>query len=312
MTVGDLDLKEPERRFADCDSDFKSGKYVVYGVPFDATVSHTSGASRAPEAIRKETYNFETYLMDLDVDLEEIPMVDIGDLVLENTEEGQAKILSETRSISSFVLEQGKFPIMIGGEHSVTEGAVDGFMQLNHSRGGIVVIVDAHLDFREEYLENPHSHACVTRRLFERWGRDSVVVIGVRSGSKSEIRDADRLGLRYVTSKQVRQEGIHWVVESWDGALSLRDRPVYLSIDIDGLDPSNAPGTGTPEPWGLTSLDLLHLIEELKRNTLAMDIVEVSPKVEKFITPGLAGKMIRQMIGLKEMVDRNPTWLEKV
>lgn len=312
MTSRDLDLREPERRFADCDNDFRSGKYVVYGVPFDATVSHTPGAAMAPEAIRKETYNFETYLMDLDVDLEDIPMVDIGDVIIENTEEGQAKMILDTRSVSSFILEQGKFPLMMGGEHSVTEGAVDGFMELYHSKGGIVVILDAHLDFREEYLDNPHSHACVTRRLFERWGRDSVVVVGVRSGSRSEVREADRLDLRYVTARQVRQEGIHWVVESWDGALSLRDRPTYLSIDIDGIDPSHAPGTGTPEPWGLTSLDALHLIEELKRNTLAMDIVEVSPKVERYITAGLAGKLMRQMIGLKEMVDRNPTWLEKV
>lgn len=312
MADRDLEIKQPEKKFADCDNDFRTGKYVVYGVPYDATVSHNHGAALAPKAIREETYNFETYLMDLDVDLEDIPMVDIGDLLVDNSEEGQKQMMSDTRSVSSFILEENKFPLMMGGEHSVSEGAIDGFMELYHSKGGIVVIVDAHLDFREDYLDNPHSHACVTRRLLERWGNDCVVVVGVRSGCRSEILDADRLGLRYVTSKQVRQEGIHWVVESWDGALSLRDRPVYLSIDIDGIDPAHAPGTGTPEPWGLTSLDVLELLEELKRNTIAMDVVEVSPEVERYITPGLAAKLMRQMIGLKEMVDKNPTWLEKV
>jgi agmatinase len=312
MADGEIQLIEPEKRFADCNSDFKGARYIFFGVPFDATVSHGSGASKAPDAIREETYNFETYLMDLDVDLEDIPMADIGDLDLQNEEEQQIRMIEDTRSLMSFLLSEGKFPLMMGGEHSVTEGAVDAFMEHHHNKGGTVVIVDAHLDFRNEYLGNPHSHACVARRMIEKWGRDRVVMIGIRSGSKEEVMDADRMDINYVTSEQVRQEGIHPVVEAWDGALSIKDRPVYLSIDIDGIDPAFAPGTGTPEPWGLNSIDVLHLLQELRNNIIAMDVVEVSPDIEGFITPGLAGKLLRQMVGLKEMVIKNPTWLEKI
>jgi len=312
MTDRDLDLREPERVFADCGNDFKRAKYVMYGVPFDATSSYRSGAALGPEYIREESYNFETYLMDLDVDLQDIGMVDIGDIILENTVEGQERMIADTRTVSGFILEQGKFPILMGGEHSPTEGAVDGFMELFMKKGGLVVIVDAHLDFRREYLGNPHSHACVARRIFEKWGPDSLVIVGTRSGCREEVEDADRMGLNHVTSKQVMQGSMHRVVEAWDSALSIKDRPIYLSIDVDGIDPSYAPGTGTPEPWGLTSWDVLHLIQELRHNIMAMDITEVCPDAEDKVTPSLAAKLIRQMIGLKEMVDRNPTWLDKI
>ncbi len=312
MPDGDLDLTEPVRRFADCNSDLRSSKYVVFGVPYDATASHRPGASGGPRAIREETYNFETFLMDLDVELDDLALIDIGDIVLNNTEDGQQKMIADTRAVTSFILKEGKFPLMMGGEHSVTEGAVDAFMEMYHNKGGIVVIVDAHLDFRNEYLGNPHSHACIVRRILERWGPDSVVLMGARSGCKSEVLAAEKLELNYVTTKQVHQEGVHTVVEAWDGALSLKDRPIYLSIDIDGLDPSYAPGTGTPEPWGLSSGEVLLLLEELRSNILAMDVVEVSPNIERYITPGLAGKLMRQMIGLKEMIVQNPTWLEKI
>jgi arginase/agmatinase len=250
--------------------------------------------------------------MDLEVELEEIPMIDIGDLSLDNTEEGQVAVLENTRTLSSFLIEEGKFPIMMGGEHSVSEGAIDGFMEHYHNKGGMVVIVDAHLDFREQYMGNPHSHACVTRRIFEKWGRESIAIIGVRSACREEANDADRAGLNFVTAEQTRREGIHNIISHWDGKLSLKDRPIYLSIDIDGLDPAYAPGTGTPEPWGLSSIDILHLIQELRKNIHALDIVEVSPSIEEFITPGLAGKIMRQTIGLREMVIKNPTWLEKI
>lgn len=312
MIDGDLDLREPAKKFADCSSDFKRSRYVVYGIPYDATATHMRGASKAPEAIRDETYNFETYLLDLDVDLLDIPMADIGDLVVDNSEDGQHRMIEDARSVSSFILENEKFPVLIGGEHSVSEGPIDAFMEMYQRKGGIAIILDAHLDFRDEYMDNPHSHACVARRIFEKWGRDSLAMLGIRSGCREEVEDAERGDLIYVTSKQIRQEGIHAVIEAWDGLLSIRDRPIYLSIDMDVFDPSFAPGTGTPEPWGLSSLDVRHFIEELRRNIVAMDIVEVAPTIESHVTPSLAGKLIRQTIGLKEMVIQNPTWLEKI
>jgi len=305
-------LMKADPVFADCNSDLPSSKYVLYGVPFDASVSHMSGAANGPRAIRKETYNFETYLLDLDVELEDIPMFDAGDLVLSNTLEGQPEMLSSVYKLQRYLLEQDKFPMMMGGEHSITQASVDAFMDINGPKGGIVVIVDAHLDFRDRYLDNPNSHACVTRRLLEKWGPDSICLVGARSGCREEVEDARSLGLRYFRAQHVFSRGMLEVVDSWDTDLSLRDRPIYLSIDIDGIDPAYAPGTGTPEPWGITPWDVLRLMEELKDNIGAMDVMEVSPTMEEYVTPGLAGKLLRQMIGLKEMKDKNPTWIDKI
>jgi len=312
MRSNGVDLKEVDPLFADAHSDFKSAAYAIFGVPFDATVSHRSGAAEAPYYIRTETYNFETYLMDLDVELENISITDIGDLVVDNSVEGQAKMLTDVHNLISLLLNEGKIPLMMGGEHSVTEASVNAFMEQFQKKGGMAVILDAHLDFRDEYLGNPHSHACVTRRLMDKWGDDSLFLIGVRSGCSEEVADAENMGLRYVTSRQVQTQTISDIIDDWDSGYSIRDRPIYLSIDIDALDPAYAPGTGTPEPWGITSWDVLRIMEELHRNILAIDVMEVSPQVEKFTTPALAGKLLRQMIGLKEMDISNPTWLEKV
>ena len=298
--------------FADCNASFDDSRYVIFGVPYDATVSHISGASEGPPAIRRETYNFETFLLDLEVELEDIPMNDAGDINLRNTLDGQADMLRSVFEFERSILRMGKFPLMMGGEHSITEGAVEAFMDVYGPKGGVVIVVDAHLDFREQYLDNPHSHACVTRRIFEKWGRKSVCVIGARSGCREEFERARDEGLMYFTSQHVHSRGILEIIDAWDTAINLRDRPIYLSIDIDGIDPAYAPGSGTLEPWGITPWDVLRLMEDLRGSIYAMDVMEITPSMDQFVTPGLGGKLMRQMIGLKELVDPHPTWMEKV
>jgi agmatinase len=312
MDYSAFNLVEVDPGFADANSDFASSDYVIFGVPFDATASHLSGAHKGPEGIRQESYNFETFLLDLEVELEYLKICDLGDINFENIESNQADILESVRILTKYILNQGKFPIIIGGEHSISEGGADAFMEKYGRLGGLVLIVDAHLDFREEYMGNPRSHACVTRRIVDRWGIDSVCLLGVRSGCRREIRNARDMGLRYFTSMDVRRRGVVEVLESWDTDISIRDRPIYLSIDIDGIDPSNAPGTGTPEPWGLDSWDMRRLLDELKGQVVALDVMEVSPEVEKYVTPGLAGKIIRRLIGLKETKVQHLGWLDKI
>lgn len=293
-------IKGVEPVFADAGGCYDESDYIMIGVPFDATVSHRPGAASGPSAIREESYSFETYLMDLGVDLEDVPISDLGDLVLENTERGQRSLLADLDLIVSEILGAGKTPIVMGGDHSVTVGSARAFFDRFKGSDPAAVIVDAHLDFRESYMDNPNSHASVNRRLFEMSGSDSVVIIGPRSASKAEMEEASRLGLRFATSREVSSRGIGEVIAELREELSLDRRPLYLSIDIDGLDPSCAPGTGTPEPWGLDSRDVLHILEELGTSVRAMDVVEISPAVEKYITPGLAGKLIRQFIGIRE------------
>ncbi|MFW3146557.1 MAG: agmatinase [Thermoplasmatota archaeon] len=312
MTVEGIDLVKVEPNFADADSSFEESSYIIFGVPYDATVSHRPGTKKAPAAIRYETYNFETYLMDIDVDLEDIPMCDLGDMAVPNDESAQIKMISDVNKLAGYIMDRKKMPILMGGEHSVSEGAMNAFLSRHASKGGLVLIVDAHLDFRESYMDNPHSHASISRRIFDRWGRESICLIGIRSGCREEVQYAKEMGLRYVTARQIRHSGMDAILDQWDTGFSIRDRPVYLSIDVDGMDPAFAPGTGTPEPWGLSSTDVQKLLEDLYKNTMAMDVVEVSPDVEAYVTAGLAGKLIRQMIGLKEMKVKNPTWLEKI
>ncbi|MFO8052305.1 MAG: agmatinase [Thermoplasmatota archaeon] len=312
METTAVKMKHVEPAFADATSQLDISKYVIFGVPFDATVSHRRGAAGAPEAIRLETYNFETYLMELEVELKDVDICDLGDISVANLEEEQGKLLEKIDLLSGSILDREKTPFMMGGEHSITEGAVDAFMKRYARHGGLVVVFDAHLDFRSEYMDNPHSHACTSRRIAEKWGTDSICVIGARSASREEMMAAKKLDLRYASARKVRSQGIIDLLDQWDTGFAIRDRPIYLSVDIDGLDPSFAPGTGTPEPWGLSSFHLLSLVEGLYTNIQAMDVVEVSPGIEPYITPGIAGKLIRQVIGLKEMKIRNPTWLEKV
>ena len=312
MDPSSYHLEPADPRFADADSGFNGSKYVFFGVPFDATSSHMSGSRNGPASIREESYNFETYLMDINVDLIDIKMCDLGNVVMENLLENQEEVMGTVYSLASKIFSSDKIPFLIGGEHSLTEPAVDAFMDKYDDLGGVALILDAHLDFRDQYMDNPHSHACVTRRIFEKWGRDSVCVIGARSGSKEEVEEAKKEGLRYFTSDDVIREGIIEIMDNWDTDMALRERPIYLSLDMDAIDPSDAPGTGTPEPWGLTSLTVRRLIEDIYGNLKGMDVMEVSPDVERYITSGLAGKLLRRTIGLMEMEVEHPTWLERV
>ena len=143
--------------FADAESSFAEGHFVIFGVPFDGTCSHRKGTSQAPKSIREESYNFETYLFEHDVDLEDVPFHDLGDILCANLDE----MLGGVGSTVERILEAGKFPVIIGGEHSLTPPAVRKF----HDVG--VVILDAHLDFRDHYLDEPNSHACAARRVFD-------------------------------------------------------------------------------------------------------------------------------------------------
>jgi agmatinase len=305
-------LQKADPVFADCNARLEDAAYVFFGVPYDASVSHLSGASGAPLRIRKESFNFETFLMDIEVELDEVPMHDAGDLVLENTLAGQKDIQEHVRELFGSVLDAGRFPLMMGGEHSISIPSADAFMERFGSKGGMVLVIDAHLDFRDQYLDNPLSHACFARRVFDRWGKDSISIMGVRSGCAEEYRAAREKDLSFFTSRSIHNRGIIEAINGLDEAKAIRDRPIYLSIDIDGIDPAYAPGTGTPEPWGLPPWDVLQLIQELRTGIKAIDVNEISPSVEGYITPGLGAKILRQTVGLKEMKELNPTWLEKI
>ena len=268
-------------KFADANSSFNDAEFIILGVPFDLTSSFRSGSRFAPNRIREASYNFETYLMEHDIDLIDIPFHDAGNIdecgnvdeMINGAEEVVKKILP-------------KFPVLIGGEHSLTTGAVKPFRDIS------VVFIDAHLDFRNEYLGIKNSHACVSKRVSEIVGVENVFSIGVRSFSCEEKKDSEELGLKYFSSFDVKEKGIENIIRN----LNLKEK-VYLSLDMDGVDPGFAPGVGNPEPFGLTPIDVVKCIKILSDRLVGFDVAEVCPPYDNGNTSLLAARIIRDLIG---------------
>ncbi len=269
--------------FADASSDPEGCPAVLFGVPFDGTTSYRPGARLAPNAIRQASYNFETYLMERGVDLRDARFCDLG-----NTEEfGSSGAMVE--GVEAFALAQtgaGKLTVALGGEHSLTPPCVRA-----HGRPAFLVL-DAHLDYREAYLEDPHSHACVTRRVGEHVGVDRVLVVGVRSMSREEAEAAEAHGLRMVPASRIIEEGVGDVLSAME---ELPDQ-VYVSLDMDAVDPGWAPAVGNPEPFGLTPLHVRTILAALEERIVGFDVTEVSPPWDGGTTAGLAARYVREVL----------------
>jgi agmatinase len=274
--------------FADSSDNLEEAELVLLGVPFDGTCSFRSGARHAPNKIREASYNFETYMFDLEKDIEDVRFYDAG-----NTDEfGNADAMTKHvhDQVKDFV-DKGKFPILIGGEHSITPPAVRCFENIG------VISLDAHLDFRNSYLNETNSHACTTRRISEIVGIQSVVSVGVRSFSLEEDRDSKKMDLKYVDAFEILEgRGIEKAIKT---ALKyIRKDRIYLTLDMDVIDPCYAPGIGTPEPFGLTPLDIKRAIGLLGDRLVGFDVVEVSPPWDNGNTSALAARLTREVIAV--------------
>ena len=275
--------------FADADAVFSFSKYVIIGVPLDVTGTHRRGTDKAPEAIRQESYNYETYLYDLGIDLDHVPIHDMGDLPVDD------HMRMEVFDAIAKVVGSGKVPIMLGGEHSLTPHAVEAFTDVS------VLIFDAHLDYRNEYEGNKNSHACATRRIDEVISPEKVLPVGVRSICKEEFQDAKTHGLEYITAEKAKEMGTDSLKKHID---SIMPGKIYVSIDMDGIDPAFAPGVGTPEPFGLDPMMVRDIIRHLAKRIVGLDIVEVNPAFDHGNTAALAAKLIRDYIGAKEASEK--------
>jgi agmatinase len=183
----------------------------------------------------------------------------------------------------------GKIPVTLGGEHSLAPACVGAFPQ------DIGVIgIDAHLDFRDEYLGDKYSHACSARRIADHVGVQNVVYVGVRSYSREEREDLQRLGLEFVGADEVRRDGIAMALERAVNAIG-RER-LYLTIDMDGIDPAYAPAVGNPEPFGLTPWDVKAVIDQLGDRLVGMDVNEVAPQYDQGETAVLAARLVREAL----------------
>ena len=220
--------------FADADSGLEEAEYVVVGLPFDGTASFRSGSRDGPDAIRLASFNFESYDLQYGVDLSDLKICDLGNMELGADPSYAEQTIKEGLAF----LPEKAVPIFLGGEHSITPAIVEGLGR--RAPGALdVLVLDAHLDLREEYGCTKASHACASRRILEKDALEGYASIGIRSGSREEFDWAAENGIAYYTARQVREEGIDAAL---DRAMErLQCERLYLSIDLDVLDPAYAP-----------------------------------------------------------------------
>ena len=267
--------------FADADAEYSSADYVLFGVPFDGTTSFKAGCRDAPLAIRQVSYNIETYLPFYDLEMTDVSVHDMGDMYVECLPD---LMVEQVADAVSDLMKDEKVPIMMGGEHSVTIGAVQTLKPKWY------VVCDAHLDMQDEYRGSPFNHDCVTARVSE--VVENIVIIGARSGCKEEFEYA-RENYHLYTADDVEERGIRAVLDEVSELIG--DDSLYLSIDADAIDCCLTPGLGTPEPFGLTPKDVRAVIRRLAKNAVGFDYVEVLPN-DQGQTAMVAAHMIREFI----------------
>ncbi|OGS47313.1 MAG: agmatinase [Euryarchaeota archaeon RBG_16_67_27] len=273
-------------RFADAVAKYDDARIALFGVPYDRTCSFRGGSRYGPAAIRQASYNFETFMMDHQRDILEVPFADLGDTPVFGP---SADMVTGVSKMASDILGAGKVPIAIGGEHSLAPAVVRAF-----PKDVGVIGIDAHLDFRDSYLDDRWSHACSARRIADHVGVEHVIYMGVRSYSREEREDLERLGLTYVSVFEIHERGI---VATLQRAMKQIDRDqIYLTIDIDGVDPAYAPGVGNPEPFGIAPIQIKRLLGILGPSLIGLDLNEVSPAWDHGQTALLAARLIREAI----------------
>ena len=276
----------PGLLFADASSTLDDSDFAIFGVPFDGTSSFRSGTAQAPERIREASHNFETFKFEHGEDMESIRYCDLGDLEeFENVD----LMMQGVEAFSSDLVRKNKFPVALGGEHSISPAIVKSFEDIG------VISLDAHLDFRNEYEGEKNSHACSTRRISDSVGVEGVVPIGVRSMSKEESKDAEELGLKFISSFAFHKDPN--MKEAVERALKWMGREkIYLTLDMDVFDPAYAPGISNPEPFGLEPIEIKRCINHLADRLVGFDVVEVSPPFDNGNTAALAARLVREVI----------------
>lgn len=249
---------------------FESG-YAIMGVPFDSTTTYKSGSRYGPKAVREASYNFESYNLCFDKILS-VENYDIGDVnVTPGNYENTHRMIADT--VNS-VLEMGLKPIVIGGEHTITNGVIQAIHDYDEEffHNLTIVHLDAHFDLRDEYLGEKYSHASVLRRVHELNPKE-IIQLGIRSAEIDEFEyEEEQDNIIHYTNHDINDN-----LQNILSRLELIDNPIYITVDIDVLDPAFAPSVGTPAPCGITPYDLEEIIRVLStKDCIGLDVVEVS------------------------------------
>jgi len=271
---------------------YEEAKYVVVGVPFDVTSTYRSGSKFAPLAIRDASQNVECYSFRTGVDVEELRIHDLGDLHVAADVE---LTLGRLALVAQDLFEDEKIPVFIGGEHTITLGVLRSL-----DPKVAVVSFDAHLDLRDNYLGLSVSHTTFLRRINEDVKPCKILEVGTRAVCREELDYAKEAGIDYITAHQIRKDGVNKTAEAIKSALSGCEK-VYVTVDMDVLDPAYVPAVPNPEPEGLDTSTLLDLLEVVcDRRVLGFDVVEVSPHYDSGVTATQATKVMFEMLGFLE------------
>lgn len=270
--------------FIGCESDYEQAEIVMFGAPFDSTTSYRPGARFGPSAIRRESYGIETYSPYQDKDLTDYSIMDSGDLELCFGSSKSALFDIEERAAQ--ILSDEKLPLLLGGEHLVTLGAFRAAIKKYPDLH--IIHFDAHADLRDDYLGAKLSHACVIRRCYDLIGDGKIHQFCIRSGERDEFRFASE----HTDMHKFSFEGLGETIKRIGNA------PVYFTIDLDCLDPSEFCGTGTPEAGGVSFKQLLDAVLTVcGANVAAADINELSPMLDQSgASTALACKLTRELL----------------
>ncbi len=277
-------MQKNVQTFLECDKEYEEANVVIFGAPFDGTTSFRPGTRFGPNAIRNESFGIETYSPYQDADLTDMKICDIGDLELPfgNTR----RVLDRIQETTAEILEGDKIPVMLGGEHLITLGAMEAVVKKYPDVH--ILHLDAHTDLREEYLGEPLSHSAVIKRVWDMIGDNRIFQFGIRSGERYEFEFAKK----HTVMQKFNLDGFSEVVEK------LKDKPVYFTLDLDILDPSVFSGTGTPEAGGVSYMELQNAVMQLKKlHIVGCDINELAPSYDASgVSTAVACKIVREIM----------------
>lgn len=267
---------------------FEEADYVIVGVPLDVTSTFRAGCRFAPSAIRQASLNLELYSFRAGIDAEDLMVHDLGDLHVTGKVDDT---LSRLKVVVKEILAAEKLPVLIGGEHTLTLGATEGV-----DEDVAVVSFDAHLDLRDEYGGLVKSHTTFMRRIYEQVKPQKILEIGTRAVCWEELDFAKSHKIQFLSVQQMTEDGLKKTIQKIENSLSDLNK-IYLTIDMDVLDPAFAPAVQNPEPEGLDIHTLLSLLYEVcKHPVLVFDCVEVSPHYDTGATAIEAAKVILEIL----------------
>jgi len=273
-----------EQNFLSANVSFKESNIVLLGYPFDGSASFRPGARFGPSAIRRASWGIETFSPYFERDLNQLSIHDMGDLELPLGEKKAS--LGLIRNAIRMILSERKFPISVGGDHLITLPIVEEIARIYPNLH--LIQIDAHADLREDYLGETLCHSTVMKRVIQLLGERRLFQLGIRSGIEEEFKLARKMRSIVSTDRNALRSMVK----------RLRNQPVYISLDLDVIDPSLLPGVGTPEPGGFTFQGFISLLKEIQHlHVIGFDMVELTPDYDQTqISSVTASVILREMI----------------